>query len=231
MKDIHKKKFNARVERDASDESEAPEEDAEEHVSGAKYGHRKIQSNWSRYEEPAATAVETPKASDFESLLKAPAQCNYFQFKSEKNWETEAANSSFRGRKFFDLDLEVLDKGLASIPFYKRAGIDRDLLTEKDASACDKKASESEERYEVVKKKFLNKLESEYQLVDESPKENESEARQVPSTKSPSEEEKIAEKMIKALTVTPSDASNVSAEVNNSDEENLEDWLDSVLDD
>ncbi|KAL0274642.1 UNVERIFIED_CONTAM: hypothetical protein PYX00_002728 [Menopon gallinae] len=231
-KNKHKKHESESVkDRNSTNEEETDQDNREETVSDGKYGRRKIQSNWDRYEEPPPTSEEQPKASDFETLLKAPSMCTYFQFKSEKNWETEAAKSSFSGQKFFELDLEVLAKGLACIPFYERASIDKSVLTQSDIDACDKKARDSEDRYKSVKERFLKKLERDCQLPDLIHKERERDSppiNQVPATNLAPDEEKIAQNVINVLS---SDKSKVCSEVeNNGDDENLEDWLDSVLD-
>nr|XP_022900920.1 uncharacterized protein LOC111414006 [Onthophagus taurus] len=95
------------------------------------YRRRGLESNWHRYE-----VIDVPEseeiidvAKDFSAIVSAPiSQGNYFKFKADKsldNLKDEEIKC-----EMFKIDMNTLSLGLLSIPFHIRCGIDEKCFSE-----------------------------------------------------------------------------------------------------
>lgn len=93
-----------------------------------QYTKRKVESNWSRYDESSEEEENAQlEAADFGKILSTPQSTgSYFTFASEKDWmdDTSANNSSL-----FKLDMTLLKNGVGKLPFHMRQGLPKDLFT------------------------------------------------------------------------------------------------------
>lgn len=125
----------------------------------AKYASRKIIYNWKEDKKDLSSDEENlqDSAPDFEKLLKmAPSIGSHFVFKSEKKWENENVESLSNkySKKYFNLDPNMLNLSLLSIPFYERH--DFEFFDDEEKSKMDKQAKNHEENYWNALEKFKN---------------------------------------------------------------------------
>lgn len=83
-----------------------------------------LPSNWSRYEINEHSDEEISGSANFETLLDKPlSQGSHFIFKNEENWSN---NIEFHAQfqKYFMVDINLLNVGVATVPFTKRHGYD-----------------------------------------------------------------------------------------------------------
>lgn len=210
---------------------------------------RKIGSNWSACKAPIDDfeCDEKERTQDFSFLVKnASSDCAHFELSSEKLWKKENLSSFC---EIFNLDLNILSKGLACLPFYERIDIDVNELSLEEKAYFDEEAVKNWELYQPIIDNFQKKL----QVKNDKSSENDHLEKTKNSgvlnshihcnTKNPimSETKINAEKNMEVINKPSEDFSNKSTKpvtkskavpsvVFNSNE-NLEDWLDSVLDD
>lgn len=204
-----------------------------------KYEKRKLVNNWKKYEtalsdlESTDSGDELPKTNDFEFLLSnASSDNSRFQFKSEKLWS--AQENPFSKNELFNLDLGLLCSGLACVPFYERIGLDPSELSESERIRCDEEAKNNLEIYNPIRQKFLEKLMSpKSSACVESQNSNKEEKfflnknisdEASKLTDSPDNRNNNVNKKDKELLSTPNNKTVFS------ENEDLENWLDSVLD-
>jgi len=98
------------------------------------------------------------EAPDFDYLLKMP-KGSHFMLKSEqqKFIEDTTSSTSTKFSKYFNVDCEILNLALKSIPFYERQDVTGITWTEDELQAMTEVASQAEERYRDVLEKSLDK--------------------------------------------------------------------------
>jgi len=96
----------------------------------AKYAKRVIESNWSKYEMPPSDEEEEVVGSggmtgaDFNYVLaSAQGAESHFRLKAEKEWERAAESLGELSQEFFCLDLDSLERSLATIPLHTQIGL------------------------------------------------------------------------------------------------------------
>lgn len=90
-------------------------------ATSAKEGS-KLESNWYRYQN-RDDDDEPDSSRDFALLSKTPISHGNYLFKGDKEL-IEDSSQKVRNDKFFELDLDLLEHSLATIPFDIRIGID-----------------------------------------------------------------------------------------------------------
>lgn len=133
---------------------------------------REVVSNSSRYDVEREEENEQMLAADFSELLNAPqATGGHFQFSSEKSWtatlaeknvdsQAEKDDSKKYFHQFFNLNLSRLNDSIITIPFYERLDLDRSLFTESEIQSMDEKAKKLEETYKKIYKNDMDKNQS-----------------------------------------------------------------------
>lgn len=201
---------------------------------------------------------EEPPANDFDSLLKSThTVTNAFKFKFERNWEKELEEQQpFQ----LNINLQALSAGLSCIPFYERIGLEPSEFSVEDLKKCDACADKCLKKYETTKEtyfKFDEKTESSHRKFEDDVKscklqkqqsnvlhssregsENKSSVGNNNSSMEPILKFDDVEKMSENFKVVSVDSDLVGSHETVSvpehkavnDDENLEDWLDSVLD-
>merc|ERR1719219_2438589 len=100
----------------------------------AKYAKRVIESNWSKYEMPPSDDEEEGgmTGADFNYVLgSAQGAESHFRLKAEKEWEKAAESLGELSQEFFCLDLDSLERSLATIPLHTQIGLaEEELETE-----------------------------------------------------------------------------------------------------
>lgn len=101
------------------------------------FSKRKVESNWSKYEElPDAEDNEQLLAANFEEmLLGSQTVCSHFTFSSEKHWDNLEADSNLQqshsiNDRLFKLNLNLLKTGLGGLPFDVRLGYSENLFND-----------------------------------------------------------------------------------------------------
>lgn len=111
----------ATTDRESSDKSVKTRE-----TDDSKKG---LASNWHRYDElPSEESIDD--STNFSLLAQAPvSHGGHFQFKSDKNIESEFDFENFKNNKMFSLDLHMLESSLSTILFHERCGLDKSYFT------------------------------------------------------------------------------------------------------
>lgn len=102
---------------------------------------------------------EQMRAGDFKLMSQLPsAMGGHFKFSSEKQWE-QAENEEFldntEASEYFTLNLNLLNKGLQTIPFYKRMDYSSSLFSKDQLKAMEQAAEEAEKTYQNVLKEHI----------------------------------------------------------------------------
>ncbi|KAK4887124.1 hypothetical protein RN001_003395 [Aquatica leii] len=173
-------------------------------------------------EESENEAVEW---NDFSLLAQAPISVGgHFQFKSDKNAETECDFNSLQQNNLFSLDLNVLQYSLNCISFAERCGLDRSYFTESELQDMDARANSNKVQYEsYLRIKSASKHDSisvkdgtvERQLQSDLP---EHALQTVDNCEDPHDTRK------EKFDANPSNKKRTEV-----DKEELEDWLDDIL--
>ncbi|KAK6626482.1 hypothetical protein RUM44_008955 [Polyplax serrata] len=200
------------------------------------------------------------KTNDFGYLLKnASSDYSHFEFSSEKLWKKEERNVP--SCSLFNLDLNLLSNGLACVPFYDRIEMDVKDLTLEEKSYFDVEAEKNWSVYNPIREHFLQKSQArntsinkkKYFELNESNVDKcddntgKSKRNLLKSVHDTQEQEKISGSFFHLNTDKCGNlAGNVEKHFHEggsakkieetspavfSEKENLEDWLDSVLDD
>ena len=93
------------------------------------YSHRKVASNWTKYEIPSDedSDAETATGLDFNFVLENSAKASdHLQLKAEKEWETK--HETEYHQDLFALNLTDLEAKLDSIPLYDLIGFHTENL-------------------------------------------------------------------------------------------------------
>ncbi|XP_055913975.1 uncharacterized protein LOC129947446 [Eupeodes corollae] len=95
---------------------------------------------------------EQMHAADFELLTQMPNSVGgHFQFTSEKNWESEDMFlNKTQASEYFTLDLNLLNAGLQTIPFYKRLDFPSSWFGKSRLKAMNNAADIAEKQYQTV---------------------------------------------------------------------------------
>ncbi|XP_018570416.1 uncharacterized protein LOC108910331 [Anoplophora glabripennis] len=185
---------------------------------------RNLGSNWDRYEtEDDSQSPQLTSSTDFSILANAPiAQGQHFQFKQDKVIAKEIEKTP---QELFSLDLNMLKHSILTVPFYERVGIDEKYFTKNQISFMNRSAENSllkySEKYnsnrteEKVEDLYLN-------TGNDSVPVNENQNVDVTdlATNETEENENVSE-LINLETKQETESS----------EEDLEKWLDDILDD
>lgn len=183
-------------------------------------------------------------AADFEQLLFASKSIgDHFTFAAEKSWlHSDATDESSMASDLFKLNISNLKNGISRLPFYLRQDLSKDMLTSDEIEFMDIEikmklsalnqvnqnlqnlitSDSSNSKIEVNKKSIAAK-------VDAIPKKN--------SAKPPSEDElmlslqntKINEQTNATPTSSRKNLVSVSSEVKSTKTEDIQDWLDDIL--
>lgn len=200
------------------------------------FSKRKLVSNWGRYDE-MSDEEDNPQmlAGDFEKILLAPQSVgSHFTFASERHWEQGESTT----HEEFQLDLNKLKNGVCLLPFYLRHNLSKDIFIEDELNTMNPKV--------YYEEKNLNKDISKNRKIlpnAKSAKSGSSAAnlnkeilnvhRALPSK---SKSAQLTEQMAKLVENTGrmevtelKKSSNLENNVEKS--ENIQDWLDDILND
>ncbi|KRT83477.1 hypothetical protein AMK59_4634 [Oryctes borbonicus] len=161
---------------------------------------RNLESNWYRYEPKEVD--DSNSFRDFSVLASAPIQqASYFQFKSDKNIvDTEDIKQI--DNKLFHLDVNLLHLSIVTIPFHIRCGIDDKYFSENQLEYIRKEAEESIINYNKYIKDRKEKVPSKH------------------------DQNKVPKKPLPDVEFTKTTHPNIASSESNE----LEQWLDDVLD-
>ncbi|XP_055844702.1 uncharacterized protein LOC129911069 isoform X2 [Episyrphus balteatus] len=97
---------------------------------------------------------EQLRAADFELLTQMPNSVGgHFQFSSEKNWDSEdMLLEKTEASEYFTLDLNLLNAGLQTIPFYKRLDFSSSWFSKSQLKGMNSAAEIAEKQYQIVVK-------------------------------------------------------------------------------
>ncbi|KAI4463840.1 cell death regulator aven [Holotrichia oblita] len=166
---------------------------------------RSLESNWYRYEAKEEDDKDTLK--DFSILASAPIQqASYFQFKSDKTISS-AQDAKPVDNKLFNLDVNLLSLSITTIPFHVRCGIDEKYFSENQLKYMRKEAEDNILKYKLYVEEIKDKVSNNGGDLNIVPKKDNSIEKVETDIKIPSQT------------------------VKNSEEEDLEEWLDDILDD
>lgn len=123
-----------------------------------EFSKRKLQNNWSKYEEMSTEEEnEQMTAADFGAMLSAPKSIGtHFTLNSEKHWlesnendENPAAAGTIFAKRF-QLNLATLKNGVGRLPFYVRNRCPKDLFTQDEIVDMDCRVSYMEAKENAV---------------------------------------------------------------------------------
>lgn len=124
-----------------ADCKEVESSEPEEVKSGAGFSRRKITNNWAKYEQQITFDDSPQQPADHNSftylLQNSSSDTSYFQLAAEREWESQDLKPE---GDLFSLDLKLISSGLACLPFYERIGIDVNLLSPNFVKSCDSEA-------------------------------------------------------------------------------------------
>lgn len=156
-------------------------------AEAAKYAKRVIESNWSKYEMPPSDDEEEVAeggmtGADFNYVLgSAQGAESHFRLKAEKEWEKAAESLGELSQEFFCLDLDSLERSLATIPLHAQIGLAEEELEAETLARflriSDAAQKDLEQGVNVPEKQRLAKQEVNQRLMaalrlDDSPKED-----------------------------------------------------------
>ncbi|XP_060600620.1 uncharacterized protein LOC132754050, partial [Ruditapes philippinarum] len=115
------------------------------------YGKRKLESNWSRYEDDSDSEVEDDlplqRGEDFNKLLaQAGGSASQFRLKDEEEWNVEGSDTS----PALALDLDSLSQSLDCIPLHERLGIKENVFTEEQIIEMKGYSADVEQKYRTT---------------------------------------------------------------------------------
>ncbi|KAH3846340.1 cell death regulator Aven-like isoform X2 [Dreissena polymorpha] len=159
------------------------DEDSKSEDEIRKFSRRKIESNWSRYDEILSDEEEIPmqRGEDFNKLFaQAGGSAALFRFKGEEDWasvEGEATDN------LMALDLQDLAQALDCVPLQERLGLNQDLFSDEQLAEMRTFAERSKDKYDKLseqstvpkiesvtkKKSFADEQSSRKQHKDVSP--------------------------------------------------------------
>ncbi|KAL1506592.1 hypothetical protein ABEB36_005923 [Hypothenemus hampei] len=176
---------------------------------------KQLDSNWDRYEDEEENEHEHKLSSstNFSLLANAPVSSgSHFQFKSDKeNEEIFKIKENFNENNLFSLNLDLLHKSMLTIPYYERQGIEMGYFTESEIKDMDKTAAQ----YLVSYEDYMRTIYSQKKENSDCLKKNEADAL----------------KAIQDCSLeNNSPANQIHVEKTNS-QNDLEQWLDDILDD
>lgn len=125
--------------------------------SDDRYSKRSISSNWRENESPEddendELIDDDNEQMNFQSLQKA-SYGSHFTFSSEKQWETEKPLSEITS-DYFTINLKLLKGGLSTIPFYKRMEYDPSLFTNEQLKQMNDEGERNEKEYQNILKNY-----------------------------------------------------------------------------
>ncbi|CAH0391990.1 unnamed protein product [Bemisia tabaci] len=121
------------------EESNSSGSDSEEYES-QKYARSKIVSNQSYYDKSLPDVDPEPCAASLEELAAADdVTGGIFQFKGEADWASCPENIS---NQYFHIDLKQLASSLSAVPFYDRVNLFHDFFTSDEKQEMDLKAEQ-----------------------------------------------------------------------------------------
>lgn len=235
--------------------------DANHNSEAAKYAKRVIESNWSKYEMPPSDEEEEVAeggmtGADYNYVLgSAQGAESHFRLKAEKEWEKAAESLGELSQEFFCLDLDSLERSLATIPLHTQIGLAEEELEAETLARflriSDAAQKDLEQGVNVPENQRLAKQEVNQRLMaalrlDDSPKgdpllpSNPATAHNVslkgkPSASAPSQEPqtiKATDVSVESILENPSlrmKQPDVEQSTTNEDKEDLE-FLDNLLD-
>ncbi|XP_065226752.1 uncharacterized protein Aven [Planococcus citri] len=145
--------------------------------------------------------MEDPPPENFEAVKASKG--SHFQFQSEREWQS--TNTPVTSR--FTLNMKTLAEDLSTIPFYERQQLPKELFSEQELTAMDKDA----------------------QLHSDQQKHPEPKPISIPVAKKINHEQPSI--VSSAVTNIQRDIKSLEIEEPVKKTDELEDWLDSVLDD
>ena len=117
----------------------------------SQYSKGTVQVDWEKRKLPEEIEQEENSEDDqldFAELLQMPASVSgHFFFSTEKNWESESSSIINSKAKYFHLDTKVLNSCLKSIPFNERQGYENQLFSDFQLKSMKFTAEEQEKLY------------------------------------------------------------------------------------
>lgn len=113
-----------------------------------QYSKRGVVSNWDKYAELPDDDDDNCQlsAADFAQLLSASKSIgDHFTFASERSWlQNDGTNLSDEGSMsldLFKLNILNLKNGIGQLPFYFRQGLSKEIFTEDEITSMDRQSS------------------------------------------------------------------------------------------
>ncbi|CAK1542959.1 unnamed protein product [Leptosia nina] len=136
--------------------------------ANAKYKKKEILSNWAKYEMPIETYEDIDDqenlGADYETLANIPLSIGgHFQFKHEKSWDTSSGPNPYD--KYFEINMEMLNIAISTIPFNERNGIDLEIFIEADIKNMNHRATKFKQKFFNDKKFMTPEMEAQEKIL------------------------------------------------------------------
>ncbi|XP_050303454.1 uncharacterized protein LOC126741153 [Anthonomus grandis grandis] len=204
-------------------------------VKNPKYVPTKTQpnlgSNWERYEHSDEDEKGLTNSTDFKLLSNVPITTgSHFQFRHDQLYEGRDEND------LFSLNLQALHRSMSTIPFYERVGIPKEYFPEEEIIKMEKNAQTALKSYEQFlkhNKDLATELSEKYKkilLSKSSDDEPDLVSDDISKHDSNVQGSNALLEMIDDNYEATTDSKLEPSVTKNSEEEDLEDWLEDILD-
>ncbi|CAG9762773.1 unnamed protein product [Ceutorhynchus assimilis] len=179
-------------------------------------------SNWDRYDNQDPEEHQLSSSTDFAVLSSLPASLgSHFQFKNEQignNVETS-----------FSLNLDLLDKSVSGVAFYDRIGIGKEWFEEPEITEMNQKARKNLEVFNELLTKNSN-LENE-EIVSEEDCSSTSTSIETSDICNKKDQDDDVSELIDSCSLEETNQKPDQVSVDKPENNDLEQWLDDILED